>query len=90
MGSFLLACVICQSTFIEHQQVMANFKAGMMPGMILRIDHNSINNMKHGLKDFLPHFVDEDASLPKEFKFEVETLFSFYTYVIQWHNLTYS
>jgi hypothetical protein len=67
MGSILLACVICQSTMIENQQVMANFKAGMMPGMILRIDHNSINNMKHGLKDFLPHYVDEDATLPKEF-----------------------
>ena len=60
----------------------------MRPGMMLRLDKNSINGFKNAMAEFLPHYLNVDLQLPREYSYDLKLLG--YVYKFKWTNIKYS
>ena len=48
----------------ERGHVVKNMSPGKQPGVLMRIDQGSIDQLKYALRDFLPHYFNYDLDLP--------------------------
>lgn len=70
--------------------VQAEYKSGMNPGMILRLEQSSINSFKRAMEEFLPHYINVDLDLPKQYHYEFGLFFNLLRWEITWTNIKYS
>ena len=62
----------------------------MNPGMMLRVEENSIEAMKRSLSNHLSSFVSNNLELPEEYHYEYESKIPGFSWQIDWTNITYS
>ena len=62
----------------------------MNPGMIMRLEQNSINGFKHAMEEFLPHYINVDLDLPKSYHYEFGLFFNLLQWKIDWTDIEYS
>lgn len=61
----------------------------MNPGMALRLEQKTINSWKRAMQGFLPHYINFDLNLPKQYTYHVGLLFDFLTWTIEWTDIEY-
>ena len=92
VGRILIALISIQC--IAELQTGLNIKAawseGMKPGMQVRLEQASIDGFRSAMQKFLPHYFNTDLNLPKEYKYEFGMFFDFYSYKVEWTNITYT
>ena len=69
-----------------------NFDPGMNPGMMLRIEQASLDNLFMALQKFFPHYYEFDMKLPNEIEFDAgpgDVLWDSLVYHCHWTDITY-
>jgi len=62
----------------------------MNPGMILRLEENSIHGFKNAMEDFLPHYINTDMNLPTSYNYTFGLFFDLLYWDMKWTNITYN
>ena len=92
----LFICMIVSQSIISHWDshpgsfVQAEYKSGMNPGMILRLEQSTINSFKRAMEEFLPHYINVDLNLPQKYHYEFGLFFNLLRWKITWTDITYS
>jgi len=68
----------------------AEYVSGMNPGMIMRIEQHSINQVKKAMEEFLPHYLNVDMQLPTEYEYTFSLMFDLLVWNVKWTNIQYS
>jgi len=64
----------------------------MNPGMMIRIEQASLDNLFLALQKFVPHYFEFDLKLPNELEFEVgpgDVFWDAFLYHVSWTDITY-
>lgn len=89
-------CIILSQAFLSNwtmhpgTMVQAEYKSGMNPGMILRLEQSSVNSFKRAMEQFLPHYINVDLDLPKSYHYEFGLFFNLLQWKIDWTDIEYS
>ena len=92
----LFICILLSQAFISNwtnpaqQMANAEYVSGMNPGMIMRIEQHSINQVKNAMQEFLPHYLNFDMKLPTEYEYSFSLLFDLLVWNVKWTNISYS
>ena len=83
---------LSSSILASVSAVYSDWKAGQNPGMMLRVDEESISGLKVALKDFLPHYLNADLRFNDYYKFDVglgDILGGLFTWHCEWYDIHY-
>lgn len=58
-------------------------------GLAVRIQQKTVDQLKHALQPFLPHFLTYDMKLAKTEEYDFKLLFGLLKYHFIWENITY-
>jgi hypothetical protein len=62
----------------------------MYPGMMVRLEQQTLDSMKTVLQKFLPKYVNEGLKMPDHYHFEFGLLHDLLTWKIDWTDITYT
>jgi hypothetical protein len=65
------------------------FNIGDNPGMMMRIENKTVENLKRVAHQFLPYLFSYDFLIPKSHKFEYKTLIPGLEWDITWSDIKY-
>ena len=69
--------------------VKAKFCNDMSPGMGLRLEDKTIKSFKNAMQEFLPHYINVDMNLPKEWSYTFNLLGGALPYTFTFTNIQY-
>jgi hypothetical protein len=61
----------------------------MSPGMGLRLEAKTIKSFKLAMQEFLPHYINVDANLPKSYSYTFNLLGGVLPYTVTWTDIKY-
>ena len=70
--------------------IEAKYSVGMNPGIMVRLEQNTINQFKNAMEQFLPHYMNFDVNLPHEYHNKFNLFFDSFRMSLDWNNITYS
>lgn len=65
------------------------YSTGMNPGVMVRLEQQTINEFKRAMEMFLPHYVNFDMEFPSEYDYTFKMFFGLINWHIEWSDITY-
>jgi hypothetical protein len=61
---------ICLNQLLIVVFGLSTYKAGMNPGIMIRLEQRTINSFKNAMEQFLPYYLNFDINLPHEYHYK--------------------